>query len=337
MDSSTSAVNSSTTVGSDSLGTACERAGGHVVHPEAGLDLDHGRQVGRPGPGEDVAGHAGAGQRGGQLAHVDVHAAAVARAGLGQRGGVQREDGEAAHGAQSLPAARVPNWASRSSSPEGPGPGRRSRPAGSAVPDAAGVRDAGRQAPVDRPADRVRRAGRRAWAVGSPPAVAAHGAAAAACLLVLVLAAEGEVDAHQRLLLLLADGLVGHDGPGQVGRAVGRLEDAGLHVERLGRDAQRLGDLLEDLGRGPAQPALDLAQIGVGDAGQLGEPAQREPGGARCSRMKDPRSSQRSLGSVLTPASVLPRGRAAGAGVRRGPRGSARAYGRADTRFGSRL
>ena len=68
--------------------------------------------------------------------------------------------------------------------------------------------------------------------------------------------------------------------PAQVGRPVGRLEDAGLHVEGLGRDPQRLGDLLEDLGGGPAQPPLDLAEIRVGDPGQLGQPPQREAGRA---------------------------------------------------------
>src|SRR5580704_4229226 len=62
--------------------------------------------------------------------------------------------------------------------------------------------------------------------------------------LVLVVTPEREVDANERLLLLLADRLVGHDGAGQVGGAGGCLEDARLHVERLGRDAQRLGDLL---------------------------------------------------------------------------------------------
>ena len=62
------------------------------------------------------------------------------------------------------------------------------------------------------------------------------------------------------------------------GEPVGRLEDARLHVERLGGDAQRLGDLLEDLGRGPAQAAFDLAQVRIGDAGQLGEPAQARAG-----------------------------------------------------------
>ena len=94
--------------------------------------------------------------------------------------------------------------------------------------------------------------------------------------LVVVIAAEREVDAHQGLLLLFADVLVGHDRPGQVGGPVGGLEDAGLDVEGLGGDTQRLGDLLEDLGRGPAQPALDLAQVRVRDAGQLRETAQRE-------------------------------------------------------------
>ena len=63
------------------------------------------------------------------------------------------------------------------------------------------------------------------------------------------------------------------------GVPLGRLEDPCLHVEGLGRDAQRLGDLLEDLGRGPPQPALDLAQIRVGDAGQLRETPEREAGG----------------------------------------------------------
>ena len=62
------------------------------------------------------------------------------------------------------------------------------------------------------------------------------------------------------------------------GDPVGGLEDPGLHVERLGGDAQRLGDLLEDLGRGPAQSPLDLAQVGVGDPGQLGQAPQGQPG-----------------------------------------------------------
>ena len=133
----------------------------------------------------------------------------------------------------------------------------------------------------------VGRAGRarRWWA---PSGAASCGARAcmpvpvglAVPVLVLVVAAERQVDADEGLLLVLAQRLVGQDQPAQIGRPVRRLEDAGLHVEGLGGDAQRLGDLLEDLGGGPPQSPLDLAEIRIGDAGQLGEPAQREAGGA---------------------------------------------------------
>ena len=82
------------------LGQRLGGAGGDVVHAQAGLDVDHRREAGRPRPREHVAGDARAGQGGGQLADVDVHAAAVTRSGLGQGRGVQREDGEAAHGGQ---------------------------------------------------------------------------------------------------------------------------------------------------------------------------------------------------------------------------------------------
>ena len=94
------------------LGQGVERSGGNMVHPQPRLDVDHGRQIGRPGPGEDVAGHVGAGQGRGQLADVDVHAAAVAGAGLGQGGRVEGQDGEPAHGGQSLPVAGniAPAW-----------------------------------------------------------------------------------------------------------------------------------------------------------------------------------------------------------------------------------
>jgi hypothetical protein len=87
---------------------------------------------------------------------------------------------------------------------------------------------------------------------------------------------EGEVDADERLLLLLGEMRIGEDLPGQIGLAGAGLEDAGLDVERLGRDAQRLGDLLEDLRRRTAQAPLDLAQVRVGDPGQLRQPAQRQ-------------------------------------------------------------
>ena len=61
--------------------------------------------------------------------------------------------------------------------------------------------------------------------------------------------------------------------------AAGGVEDAGADVQGLGRDAQRLGDLLEHLGRGTPQPALDLAQVGVGDPGLLSQLTQGELGG----------------------------------------------------------
>ena len=59
------------------LGQDLERPGRDVVDPQPGLDVDHGRQIGRPRPGEHVTGHVGAGEtRDSQLPHVDVSAAA---------------------------------------------------------------------------------------------------------------------------------------------------------------------------------------------------------------------------------------------------------------------
>ncbi len=72
-------------------------AGVDVDDPEPGLHLDHLGRLGVPAAGEHVGLHARLGQRRHQLAHVDVHAAAVALSGLGERRGVQREDGESAH------------------------------------------------------------------------------------------------------------------------------------------------------------------------------------------------------------------------------------------------
>ena len=79
-----------------------ERPGRHVVDPQAGLDADDRGQVGRPGTGEDVALDARTRQRARELAHVDVHPAAVARAWLGERGSVKREHTETAHRSASL-------------------------------------------------------------------------------------------------------------------------------------------------------------------------------------------------------------------------------------------
>ncbi len=281
MDSSTLVVNSSTTVGSDSLATAWSGPAGTWCTRSPGSTSTAGRQVGRPGPGEHVAGDPGPGQGGGELAHVDVHATPVARAWLGQRGRVQREDGEAAHGVGEPTGG--PTFRT------GAGSARTVREwswtwddvAEAVVGGSRGGAPACRSRPVRRKVRCPPGPGRcRSGAVGSDAlAVGVSAGCRGLGLLVLELAAEGEVDADQRLLLLLADGLVGHDRPAQVGRAFGRVENAGLDVERLGGDAQRLGDLLEDLGRGAAQAALDLAEIRVRDAGELGEMAQRQSSG----------------------------------------------------------
>src|SRR4029079_18454429 len=52
------------------------------------------------------------------------------------------------------------------------------------------------------------------------------------------------------------------------------VEDPRVHVERLRRDPQALRDLRQDLGAGLLDPALDLAEVGVGPAGGLRELAQ---------------------------------------------------------------
>src|SRR5438105_4647217 len=92
----------------------------------------------------------------------------------------------------------------------------------------------------------------------------------------LVLVLERLVHLDQRLLLGLGDRRIAEDLADQVVLALALLEDARLHVERLGRDAEGLGDLLEDLGRRLAQAALDLAEVGVGDVRQLRQLAQRQ-------------------------------------------------------------
>ena len=61
------------------------RAGLDVDDPEAGLDLDHLGAGVVPAPGEDVGGHPAWARADTELADVDVHAAAVALTGLGER------------------------------------------------------------------------------------------------------------------------------------------------------------------------------------------------------------------------------------------------------------
>src|SRR5215210_4030338 len=68
-----------------------------------------------------------------------------------------------------------------------------------------------------------------------------------------VLVHEGLVHAEEGLLLGLGDALAAEDGLHHVAVPLPGVEDPGPHVERLGRDGQRLGDLLEDLRRRLAQ------------------------------------------------------------------------------------
>ena len=73
------------------------RAGVDVDDPEAGFDLDDVGQLVAPPPDVHPGGHAGLGEGGDQLTHVDVHAAGVADARLGERRRVQRQDSEGSH------------------------------------------------------------------------------------------------------------------------------------------------------------------------------------------------------------------------------------------------
>jgi hypothetical protein len=87
------------------------------------------------------------------------------------------------------------------------------------------------------------------------------------------------VHLQQRLLLPLGEHRVAQDR--ELDRAhlvVVRVEDAGLHVDLLGGDPQRLGQRLEHLCRRPAKTAFDLAQVGVGNPGLLRELPQGQLG-----------------------------------------------------------
>src|SRR4051794_39765763 len=91
---------------------------------------------------------------------------------------------------------------------------------------------------------------------------------------------EGRIAVERGLLLPLSQGGVTEDG--ELDRTADPLvggDDPGPDVELLRRDAQRLGQLLQHLGRRTAQAALDLAQVGVRHARLLGELPQREAGG----------------------------------------------------------
>ena len=65
---------------------------------EPGLDLHPVGQAISPTSDEHPHVHAGLGERGGELPHVDVHAAGIAGARLDVWRGVQGDDGDGAHG-----------------------------------------------------------------------------------------------------------------------------------------------------------------------------------------------------------------------------------------------
>ena len=85
-----------------------------------------------------------------------------------------------------------------------------------------------------------------------------------------------DVDEHGALPVrqdgVLGDGL--EDRRALVGRGRLLVEDAGADVEGLGGDLESAGELLEDLRARLLQAPLDLAEVGVRDAGELGELAQ---------------------------------------------------------------
>src|SRR5439155_20891856 len=53
-----------------------------------------------------------------------------------------------------------------------------------------------------------------------------------------------------------------------------RLHQPDLRVQGMRRDLQRIGDILQDVGRGAVQAAFDLAEIWVGDPGQARQLAE---------------------------------------------------------------
>src|SRR5688572_23259620 len=75
----------------------------------------------------------------------------------------------------------------------------------------------------------------------------------------LVLVPEGEVHLDEGLLLVLVDVGIAEDLAHEVVLGVALLEDSRPDVQRFRLDPERLGDLLEDLGRRLAETAFYLA------------------------------------------------------------------------------
>src|SRR4051812_9246471 len=93
---------------------------------------------------------------------------------------------------------------------------------------------------------------------------------------------ERRVDVDEHGTLPVRQGGILGDGLEDRGALVGGdrllVEDAGAHVEGLRGDLESAGELLEDLRARLLQAPLDLAEVRVRDAGELGELTQRKLG-----------------------------------------------------------
>ena len=83
------------------------------------------------------------------------------------------------------------------------------------------------------------------------------------------------------------------------------VEDPGLDVERLRRDLQPLGQLLEDLRTRALEATLDLREVRIGDAGKLRELTQAELGGLTLLAQVVAEAAAQVVQRVLAHASIV--------------------------------
>lgn len=93
----------------------------------------------------------------------------------------------------------------------------------------------------------------------------------------ILLLPEGAVDPDQGEFVLGGEKRICFDVPDQIAARARAVENSRLDVQGLRRDMERPGDLLEDVCGRFTQPALDLAQIRIGNPGELGKTSQGEP------------------------------------------------------------
>lgn len=93
-----------------------------------------------------------------------------------------------------------------------------------------------------------------------------------------MLSLEGTVNLDKNLLVAFADCGIAQDLPYRIVMTFPLVQDPRPHIEGFRRNPQCLGDGLKDLRARIAHSSLDLAQIRVGDAGQLTQLSQRQPG-----------------------------------------------------------